>query len=115
MADNGLSTSRLLDLELAASASYDFYLLEHSEFYDPTIELACPGGLSFTVEVLRGGQVIGGAVSSASGFCKVEVSGTHPPTAQPAYGPSLGFRITNAGVVTGAFRGAVSWTYGRTR
>lgn len=115
MSSNGLSASRDIDVEIDASGHHDVWLLEHSEFYDPTIRIVCSDGLSFTIEALSDGHTIGAAVPSAGGVCKIELGGTYPPTAQPAPGPSLGFRITNTDASRSAFRGAVAWTYGRTR
>lgn len=117
MGQNGSPGHAPINIELDASEARDWYLQEHSEFYDPTITLVNSESpaLDFQVEVLRGGAVRGSATAASGGFCKVEVGGTHPPTALPSVGPSFGFRITNTSASRGAFVGAVAWTFGRTR
>lgn len=111
MASDGIAANKVIDLELEAGAHEDFYVLAHSVICDPALEIS-GHGTDFTVTVLRNGSAVAAPISATGSFARVEVSGTHPPTAPPNPGPSLGFRITNTDAVRGSFSGAIAWTYG---
>lgn len=115
MAANDQSASREIRDEIDPSGVKDYYILEHSEFSDPRIELLSPEG-EFTIEALRGGVVVGSAVPSANGYAELQLNGRRGPTADPSRhgGPSCGFRVTNTGGSRTAFNGSMTWSYGRT-
>lgn len=107
-----------VNIELDASEHHDFYIHEHTEFFDVSARITSPGGISCKVEALIGGNVEGSPVTSST-YAPFNLPGTWGATANPEHGrntgPSVGFRITNMGVSRAAFTGTIAWSFANAR